>query len=63
MRNIKKLVGIGIMSVMLSTSVFAAGKLPKEAADKKISTFISTIIYKIFQKKWERLILTRLTIG
>lgn len=47
MRNIKKLVGIGIMSVMLSTSVFAAGKLPKEASDKDINIYINDNIQNI----------------
>lgn len=47
MKNIKKLLGIGIMSVVLSTSVFAAGKLPKEAADKDINIYINDSIQNI----------------
>ena len=47
MKNIKKLLGIGIMSIVLSTSVFAAGKLPKEAADKDINIYINDSIQNI----------------
>lgn len=47
MKNIKKLLGIGIMSFVLSTSVFAAGKLPKEAADKDINIYINNSIQNI----------------
>lgn len=47
MKNIKKLLGIGIMSAVLSTSVFAAGKLPKEAADKDINIYINDSIQNI----------------
>ncbi len=47
MKNIKKLLGIGIMSIVLSTSVFAAGKLPKEAADKDINIYINNSIQNI----------------
>ena len=47
MKNIKKLVGIGIMSIVLSTSVFAAGKLPKEAADKDINIYINNNVQNI----------------
>ena len=47
MKNIKKLLGIGIMSMVLSTSVFAAGKLPKEAADKDINIYINNSIQNI----------------
>lgn len=47
MKYIKKLVGIGIMSIVLSTSVFAAGKLPKEAADKDINIYINNNIQNI----------------
>lgn len=47
MKKIKKLLGIGIMSLVLSTSVFAAGKLPKEAADKDINIYINNSIQNI----------------
>lgn len=47
MKNITKLLGIGIMSFVLSTSVFAAGKLPKEAADKDINIYINNSIQNI----------------
>lgn len=47
MKNIKRLLGIGIMSIVLSTSVFAAGKLPKEAADKDINIYINNSIQNI----------------
>ncbi|WP_295149765.1 copper amine oxidase N-terminal domain-containing protein [uncultured Peptoniphilus sp.] len=47
MKNIKKLLGIGIMSTVLSTSVFAAGNLPKEAADKDINIYINDSIQNI----------------
>ncbi|MDU5805908.1 MAG: copper amine oxidase N-terminal domain-containing protein [Peptoniphilus harei] len=47
MKYIKKLVGIGIMSIVLSTSVFAAGKLPKEAADKDINIYINNNVQNI----------------
>ena len=47
MKNIRRLLGIGIMSIVLSTSVFAAGKLPKEAADKDINIYINNSIQNI----------------
>lgn len=47
MKNIKRLLGIGIMSIVLSTSVFAAGKLPKEASDKDINIYINNSIQNI----------------
>ena len=47
MKNIKKLLGIGIMFAVLSTSIFAAGKLPKEAADKDINIYINNSIQNI----------------
>lgn len=47
MINLKKLAGIGIMSIVLSTSVFAAGKLPKEASDKNINIYINSSIQNI----------------
>ena len=50
MKNIKKLLGIGIMSIVLSTSVFAAGKLPKEAADKDVNIYINDSIQNIPQE-------------
>ena len=50
MKNIKKLLGIRIMSIVLSTSVFAAGKLPKEAADKDVNIYINDSIQNIPQE-------------
>ncbi|WP_062552269.1 copper amine oxidase N-terminal domain-containing protein [Peptoniphilus phoceensis] len=47
MKNFKKILGIGIMTMLLTTSVFAAGKLPKEASDKNISIYINDSIQTI----------------
>lgn len=47
MKNIKKLAILGIMTMVLSTSVFAAGKLPKEASDKNINIYINNNIQTI----------------
>lgn len=47
MKNFKKILGIGIMTMFLTTSVFAAGKLPKEASDKNISIYINDSIQTI----------------
>lgn len=47
MKNLKKILGIGIMTMLLTTSVFAAGKLPKEASDKNISIYINDSIQTI----------------
>lgn len=47
MKNFKKILGIGIITMLLTTSVFAAGKLPKEASDKNISIYINDSIQTI----------------
>lgn len=47
MKNLKKIAGIGIMAMLLTTSVFAAGKLPKEAADKNVNIYINNNIQNI----------------
>ena len=47
MKNIKWLLGIGIMSIVLSTSVFAAGKLPKDALDKNVNIYINNNLQNI----------------
>lgn len=47
MKNLKKFAGIGIMAMFLTTSVFAAGKLPKEAADKNVNIYINNNIQNI----------------
>ena len=47
MKNFKKILGVGIMTMLLTTSVFAAGKLPKEASDKNISIYINDSIQTI----------------
>lgn len=47
MKNLKKILGIGIITMLLTTSVFAAGKLPKEASDKNISIYINDSIQTI----------------
>ncbi|MDY3903300.1 copper amine oxidase N-terminal domain-containing protein, partial [Peptoniphilus sp.] len=45
--KLKKIVFAGIMTIMLSTSVFAVGKLPKEAVDKNIDIYINNNIQSI----------------
>lgn len=47
MKKLKKIVFAGIMTIMLSTSVFAVGKLPKEAVDKNIDIYINNNIQSI----------------
>ncbi|MGF0095367.1 copper amine oxidase N-terminal domain-containing protein [Peptoniphilus sp. SGI.035] len=47
MKKLKKIVLAGIMTIMLSTSVFAVGKLPKEALDKNIDIYINNNIQSI----------------
>lgn len=47
MKNLKKIAGIGIMAMLLTTSVFASGKLPKEAADKNVNIYINNNIQNI----------------
>lgn len=47
MRKFKKLAIVGIMSMLLSTSVFAAGKLPKDALDKNINIYINNNLQSI----------------
>ena len=47
MKKLKKILGVGIMTMILTTSVFAAGKLPKEASDKNINIYINDNIQTI----------------
>lgn len=47
MKKLKKIIGVGIMTMLLTTSVFAAGKLPKEASDKNINIYINDNIQTI----------------
>lgn len=47
MKKFKKLAIVGIMSMLLSTSVFAAGKLPKDALDKNINIYINNNLQNI----------------
>ena len=47
MKKFKKLAIVGIMSMLLSTSVFAAGKLPKDALDKNINIYINNNLQSI----------------
>lgn len=47
MKKFKKLAIVGIMSILLSTSVFAAGKLPKDALDKNINIYINNNLQSI----------------
>ena len=47
MKNFKKLAIVGIMSMVLSTSVFAAGKLPKGALGKNINIYINNNLQSI----------------
>lgn len=47
MKKLKKILGVGIMTMLLTTSVFAAGKLPKEASDKNINIYINDNIQTI----------------
>ena len=47
MKKFKKLAIVGIMSMVLSTSVFAAGKLPKGALDKNINIYINNNLQSI----------------
>ncbi|MFR7759695.1 MAG: copper amine oxidase N-terminal domain-containing protein [Peptoniphilus grossensis] len=47
MKEFKKLAIVGIMSILLSTSVFAAGKLPKDALDKNINIYINNNLQNI----------------
>ena len=47
MKKFKKLAIVGIMSMVLSTSVFAAGKLPKDALDKNINIYINNNLQSI----------------
>lgn len=47
MKNFKKLAIVGIMSMVLSTSVFAAGKLPKDALDKNVNIYINNNLQSI----------------
>lgn len=41
MNKLKKFAILGIMTAALSTSVFAAGKLPKDALDKNVNIYIN----------------------
>ena len=47
MKKFKKLAIVGIMSMLLSTSVFAAGKLPKDALDKNVNIYINNNLQNI----------------
>lgn len=47
MKKFKKLAIVGIMSMLLSTSVFAAGKLPKDALDKNVNIYINKNLQNI----------------
>lgn len=47
MKKFKKLAIVGIMSMVLSTSVFAAGKLPKDALDKIVNIYINNNLQNI----------------
>ncbi|OLR64217.1 copper amine oxidase N-terminal domain-containing protein [Peptoniphilus porci] len=47
MKKLKKFAFAGIMIMALSTSVFAVGKLPKEALDKNINIYINNNIQTI----------------
>lgn len=47
MKKFKKLGIVGIMSMVLSTSVFAAGKLPKDALDKNVNIYINNNLQNI----------------
>lgn len=47
MKKFKKLAIVGVMSMLLSTSVFAAGKLPKDALDKNINIYINNNLQSI----------------
>ena len=47
MKKFKKFAIVGIMSMLLSTSVFAAGKLPKDALDKNINIYINNNLQSI----------------
>ena len=47
MKKLKKIAVLGLMTMVLSTSVFAAGKLPKDASDKNIDIFINDAVQTI----------------
>lgn len=47
MKKFKKLAIVGIISMVLSTSVFAAGKLPKDALDKNVNIYINNNLQNI----------------
>lgn len=47
MKKFKKLAIVGIMSMVLSTSVLAAGKLPKDALDKNVNIYINNNLQNI----------------
>lgn len=47
MKKFKKLAIVGIMSMVLSISVFAAGKLPKDALDKNVNIYINNNLQNI----------------
>lgn len=50
MKKLKKIAVLGLMTMVLSTSVFAAGKLPKYASDKNIDIFINDTVQTIPQE-------------
>ena len=50
MKKLKKIAVLGLMTMVLSTSVLAAGKLPKDASDKNIDIFINDAVQTIPQE-------------
>lgn len=50
MKKLNKIAVLGLMTMVLSTSVFAAGKLPKDASDKNIDIFINDTVQTIPQE-------------
>lgn len=50
MKKLKKIAVLGLMTMVLSTSVFATGKLPKDASDKNIDIFINDAVQTIPQE-------------
>ena len=50
MKKLNKIAVLGLMTMVLSTSVFAAGKLPKDASDKNIDIFINDAVQTIPQE-------------
>ena len=50
MKKLNKIAVLGLMTMVLSTSVFAAGELPKDASDKNIDIFINDTVQTIPQE-------------